>query len=125
MIKLEGRDLFYRILLLVLNPDTLVDQRKLASAYLFSNFISGLNRLALIKLQKLHPIFQDILILEEKLLLLIVLIPVTNLDPKASISLENALDSKTLQADNFEWMLGTTGLADCHDGMMKEQLDIN
>ena len=125
MIKLEGRDLFYRILLLVLNPDTLVDQRKLASAYLFSNFISGLNRLALIKLQKVHPIFQDILVLEEKLLLLIVLIPVANLDPKASISLENTLDCKTLQADNLKWMLGTTGLADCHDGMMKEQLDIN
>ena len=125
MIKLEGRDLFYRILLLVLNPDTLVDQRKLASAYLFSNFISGLNRLTLIKLQKFHPIFQDILILKKKILLLIMLIPVTNLDPKASISLENSLDSKTLQANNLEWMLDTAGLADSHDRMMKEQLDIH
>ena len=119
-IKLEGRYFFNRILLLILNTNALVDHWKLACTYLFSYVISCLNRLALIKLQKLHPLFQNVFISEKKLLLLITLISVTNMYSKASFSLENTFDSQTLQTNNFKGVLGTIGLTDGHDGVMKE-----
>lgn len=93
MIQLKCRNLLYCILLFVFNTHTFVHQRKFTRPYLLPDFITILDRLSLVKFEQFHPLKQQLLVLEEKLLLFIVLIPVAHFNTKTSLSLKNPFDS--------------------------------